>query len=246
MKAIITIKHGSLPARLLLIICMLFPFALSAQYQSGSGIALAVYAHIVQEKQGMEVVDLISGQLSESGQSGRLLQIGQFSPAILLLHRNDHFSEVELAYFSFRHKDEVRIATISGPFPGRTGQFSAGFRYAYNFNLLSGNTAVVAPHLGLGILPFFQSEVSKPAIRSLYTTVQQQWRISAQVIPRLMVQLTDYLLLDLNVPITFYEGRHQQLKLQNGGNLPNLRNSQLTGRWLPERIHLRLGLAVEF
>jgi hypothetical protein len=216
-------------------------------YSNSSSVSLNIYANIFAENSETELLNLNTSQKTESTESSQHLRIGRFSPALSFFHPNGHFSEIELSFLNFDKEDHVRIAGLSNPYPGTTQSFSLGIRYAFNFNLMAGQNSAVQPHIGLSALPFVETNNQRPKINSFYSTFQTDLGLLGQVIPRLVFELTDYLILDINAPVTIMDARRHSIRLQGGGrNLPGIAEGEDELRWLPSAIHLRLGLGVVF
>lgn len=227
------------------LILWIIPISGWSQYATGNSPALTVYANVFQEDQERAFFNLVNGQIPDKREAVQRLQFGHFSPALSIFHANKHLSEIELAFLRFDKVNTVQITELSGPFPGTTHTFSLGLRYAFNFNLLAGQRAVVRPHIGLSVLPYIHTLKTKPEIKALYQTTQTDLGVLGQLIPRLIVELSDYIYLDLNAPVSIVDVRQQSRRLRDGGqNLPDIRDSRSDLRWLPKTIHLRLGIGV--
>lgn len=226
---------------------LMVPLWIWGQSVSNNSYALKVYSNFLVEDQETETFDVIKGQMIEHTQTSRTVRLGRFSPALSIYHRNGHFSEIEISFLTVEKENRVRIAGLSAPFDGATRSFSLGLRYAFNANLLFGQQAAVQPHLGLAVLPFVKTFEKAPERNTLYTVTETDLGVLGQVIPRLIFQLSDYLLIDLNAPITVMDVRSRSLRLQKDGAYSYARKESLSAfRWLPPLVHVRLGLGVMF
>jgi hypothetical protein len=233
--------------QLLFLLLFITPVAGWSQYSSGNSLGLTVYANILQEDRETAFFNLTNGQIPDHQEAVRSLRFGHFSPALSIFHSNHHLSEIELAFLSFDQEDVMRVTELSGPFPGTTRTFSLGLRYAFNFNLLAGQKAVVQPHFGLSVLPYVHTRKSTPDIKALYTTSQTDLGVLGQFISRLIIRLSDFVYLDLNAPVTILDAKQQTMQLQDGGQyLPDIKKSRTELRWLPKKVHLRVGVGVVF
>ena len=232
---------------ILFLFLLVMPAASWGQYSSGNKLSLTIYGNIFQKNQEIQFLNLTNGQISDKQESVQGLQFGDFSPALFILHSNQHFSEIELSFLRFNQEDVVRVTELSGPFPGTTQAFSLGVRYAINFNSLVGQKSVVQPHFGLSVLPYMHRVNTNPENKALYKTTQTNLGVLGQFISRLIIQLSDFIYLDLNLPISILEAKQQTMRLQDGGqNLPDIKESKTDLRWLPKKTHLRIGVGVAF
>lgn len=232
---------------LLFLVCL--PLIGWGQYGVGNSPALTVYVNMVQEDGEKAFFNLTNGQVPDKTEKVQGLQFGYFSPALSIFHANKHLSEIELAFLRFEKEDGVRVTELSGPFPGTTRTFSLGLRYAFNFNLLAltGQKSVVQPHFGLAVLPYVHSMQSTPEVKALYTTTQTDLGVIGQLISRLIIRFSDFVHLDLNAPVSILDFRQQKMHLRDGGQyLPDIKESRTDLRWLPKRVHLRVGVGVVF
>ena len=199
------------------------------------------------EEQEREFFNLTNGQIPGKREVIRNLQFGHFSPALSIFHANKHLSEIELAFLRFDKEDVVWVTELSGPFPGTTRTFSLGVRYAFNFNLQKGRKSPIQPHFGLSVLPYVHTIQTNPEIKALYTTTQTDLGVLGQFISRLIIRFSDFIYLDLNAPVSILDARQQTMRLQGGGqNLPDIKESKIQLRWLPRKVHLRVGVGVVF
>ena len=63
----------------------------------------------------------------------------------------------------------------------------------------------------------------------------------------LIIRFSDFVYLDLNAPVSILDLRQQTVHLRDGGQyLPDIKESRTDLRWLPKRVHLRVGVGVVF
>ena len=223
------------------------PFLGFSQYTHTGNLSLKVYTGLLIEQLKNETQNLVNGDTQESSNVVSVFQFGQFSTALAIYHGNNHFSEIEIAALESKRQDNVRIGKLTGPFPGKTSSFSLSLRYGYHFSLLENHSNVVQPYIGFSATPFIQTGRSIPESSVLYDSKETTIGLRAQVCPRLIFSLTEFLALDLNVLITSVELTYYRLKLKNStvnAYPPSDNSTQL--RWLPNRTLIRLGLGVFF
>lgn len=226
---------------------LVMPVISWGQNVPGNSLSLTIYGNIFQENQEIQLLNLTNSQISDKQEPVQGLQFGDFSPALFILHSNQHFSEIELAFLRFNKENVVRVTELSGPFPGTTQNFSLGLRYAINFNSLAGQESVVQPYFGFSVLPYMHRVNTNPENKALYKTTQTDLGVLGQFISRLIIQVSDLIYLDLNVPISLLEAKQQTIQLQGGGqSLPDIKERKTDLRWLPKKTHLRIGLGIAF
>lgn len=226
---------------------LLIPFTAAGQTSNAHSLALGIFTNLYQKTEETEFINLTNGRPAERTEQEHYFRIGPFTPALYLYHRREHFSEIELAFFQFEREEGVYVTDLSGPFPGSTQHFHFGVRYGYNFNLARELQATVQPYIGLALLPSVREERIRPETASLYATRKTDLGLLGQLVPRLVIQITDYVIADINAPISLLSASRQQMRLESGNRyLPVVERSRNAIRWLPYGVHIRLGLGVVF
>jgi hypothetical protein len=231
----------------LLFWAILLPILGRSQSTPPGSLGLKIYTNIIIENTESDFQDIVSGNELEKVSTVSVFEFGQFTPAFSIYHYNGHFSEIELASLFVRREDRVFIGELSGPFPGKTSAFSLGIRYGFNLNLSFDQESPVRPIIGLSAIPFLETSSSDPDNNAFYNVKQTSVGLMGQIVPRLMFHLTDFLVLDINVPVTAIEIRNQSLRLEGGSTQVGVqKESQTDVREFPDRVHIRIGAGVLF
>jgi len=194
-----------------IILLLALPISLLSQ-EKESNLTLKLYTNFFYSESG-----------SESGINPHELQknvdFGHISPAIQIKSANGNFQEIELSRLTINHEldqsqNEI-LQTLEGDI---SNDYNLYMRYEYNYNILK-KSKKYHPYIGASAQPGIGYLRTTPLISNLYKTDLFKTNLLIQVVPRLIIDLSDRFILDINLPIPLASIYWSVLNVDNP-NLP--------------------------
>ncbi|MCB0658899.1 MAG: hypothetical protein KDC57_22285 [Saprospiraceae bacterium] len=172
--------------------------------------------------------------------------IGGFIPAFSLGSANGSFLEFAITNFRFQNSNQIDLLPgASHPVPGSTTNTSFGVRVEYAYSLFEANGIRLLA--GAAVNPAVSSKHQIPESSYFYDTRTSNFTVLLDIVPRIQVDLSESLFLDLNVPITLIDWASTSITYDSS-IVPSapIKQSGSTTLVLPQRVVIRLGLGIRF
>ncbi len=137
--------------------------------------------------------------------------------------------------YSFKEDDRMK-STIS----------TYSFRYELSKALFNRSKKMVF-NLGLGVNPYYTKTEYEPTVANVYYSFVQLYGASVNVIPRINFNITDKIVLDLNIPLKLYDLQNKETHVNNP-SLPirQQSSSEVTDVFFEQAYTIRLGMSYAF
>ncbi len=102
-------------------------------------------------------------------------------------------------------------------------------------------------NLGLGINPYFTETKYEPEVSNAYYSNAKLFGVSFNIIPRINYNITDRILIDLNIPFKLYDLQNQETHVNNP-SLPirQQTSTEFTDIFFEDAYTIRLGVSYVF
>jgi hypothetical protein len=160
---------------------------------------------------------------------------------------NKNFSELQFHGLMFRNNEN---SDFSRPEFHLSTEFSVSARYSYNIRLFKSRDWSVIPFLGLSASPFYRSESGSDFPGTFYFRTVREGGFDFEIIPRININITESVFLDINIPLRICQMSYRYLKIDNPAIPENQRVNRGTQfnvfSTAPELYQLQVGLGLKF
>ncbi len=164
-----------------------------------------------------------------------------FSPAAALAIQTRANRFLEIGVGDLRISSE----TTNGVAPSDVNSFNLALRGSYNIGFGANEDAKVRPYLGLAIAPQMSRWRVEPMVSNIFLRWNNTYTISAQILPRAIMDLNSRFFLEINAPIRIYDLAIVYSRINNP-SLPieQQRSNHADGSFFPELFELNIGLGM--
>ncbi|MCB0603063.1 MAG: hypothetical protein KDC28_17620 [Saprospiraceae bacterium] len=227
--------------RTVILLCFAMTMAIGLQAQKG----LKFYTSLRFDNQERTISRFNQEDTIRTGTT-KTTNIGGFIPAFFMASENGSFLEFAITSLRFQKYDNITLLPgASHIIPGSTSQASFGLRVEYAYPFVSANG--IRLYAGAAVNPALSTKSQIPESTYFYDTHTSDFSVALDVVPRIQVDLTDALFIDVNIPVTIINWTQSSIKYESS-IVPSapIKDTGSTTLILPRRVLIRLGVGVRF